>query len=55
MKKYKYRTVPAIGHRRTPNFISINVGLCDGAVFMANKIWMRPGGFCVGAPMANFV
>jgi len=26
MKKYKYRTVSAIGHRRTPNFFSINVG-----------------------------
>ena len=21
------------------------LGLCDGAVFMAKKIWMRPGGF----------
>jgi len=26
MKKYKYRTVSAIGHRRTPKFFSINVG-----------------------------
>ena len=51
MKKYKYGTVAAIGHRRTPKFFSINVG----AVFMAKKNWMRPGGFCVGAPMANFV
>jgi len=31
------------------------LGLCVGAVFMAKKIWMRPGGFCAGAPMATFV
>ena len=31
------------------------LGLCAGAVFMPKKNWMRPVGFCAGAPMANFV
>ncbi len=31
MKKYKYRTVSAIGHRRTPKFFSINVGTSPGS------------------------
>ena len=31
------------------------MALCAGAVFMAKKIWMRPGGYSAVAPMANFV
>lgn len=59
MKKYKYRTLSAIGHRRTPNFFSINVGAVLWAVlwavFMAKKNLDASGWVCVGAPMANFV
>ena len=31
MITYKYRTVTAIGHRRTPKFFSINVGISPGS------------------------
>jgi len=42
MKKYKYGTVAAIGHRRTPNFFSINVG----SVRWVLCLWLKKFG-CV--------